>query len=233
MAVVWNITRAADDADAMARELEAQGVPARSLPCIAREHLAWPAVPPGALLFLTSAAVLPLPDDARENPIAALGRVAAALRRAGREVLVDSDGGVVSLASRLADLFTATALNERVRVLYPTSDLAHEQLEHTEALHRLARFADVCVHAVYRVVPPSQLERALLGLRPESGLVFFSPSAVKHFFAAAAHLPPPRAVVTHGASTLRAWSEARPHGWPDAVAHARELPLADTLRRFS
>jgi uroporphyrinogen-III synthase len=233
MAVVWNITRAADDADEMARALEAQGVSARSLPCIAREKLAWPALPPDALLFLTSAAVLPLPDDARDNPVAALGRVASALRRAGREVLVDSDGGVVSLASRLAEVFGALAANVRLRLVYPTSDLAHEQLEHTEALYRLTRFADVSVHAVYRVVPPAELERALLGLRPESGLVFFSPSAVKHFFAAAAQVPPPRAVVTHGASTLRAWEDARPRGWPDAVAHAREQPLADTLKRFS
>ena len=233
MAVVWNITRAADEADALARELEAQGLRARSLPCIERRWLGWPDIPAGALLFLTSTAALPIPDEARSNPVAALAKVAEVLRREGRAVLVDSSGGVVSLASALAELWGSGAARERPRVLYPASDLAPREPEHLEAVARLARVADVTCHAAYRVVPPEALAQSLSALGADSGLVFFSPSAVRHFLAAAANTPAPRAVVVHGASTQRAWDEARPRDWPGATEHAREQPLADTLRRFS
>jgi uroporphyrinogen-III synthase len=235
MAVVWNITRAADEAESLVRELEAQGLEARALPCIERTRLGWPKVPASALLFLTSAAALPIPDEARENRVVALGKAAEALRKEGRQIFAESEGGVVSLASAFADAWARHGAGERAQVMYLCSTLASEQAEHAEALVRMARFADVTTHVVYRVAPPPNLSQALRTVCAGSGLVFFSPSAVTHFLAAQrdAQMPAPAAVVTHGASTARAWNDARPAGWPEAVGHVRDLPLIETLRRFS
>jgi uroporphyrinogen-III synthase len=235
MAVIWNITRAVDEAEPTVRELEAQGFKARALPCIARSALAWPRVPAGALLFLTSAATLPVPDAARGNAVVALGRVAQLLRASGHQVIAETDGGVVALASRFAEVWERRGSDERPRVLYLCSDLAASEPEHAEAMSRLARFCDATTHAVYRVTPPAALAESLRVLCTECGLVFFSPSGVRNFLEAArgAILPRPAAVVTFGASTARAWSERRPPGWPDAVPHARDLPLSDTLRRLA
>lgn len=232
MAVRWTITRAAAEAEALAGELCAQGLEARALPCIEREELGWPPVPEGALLFLTSTAVLPIPQQAARSPVAALAKVAQALKLSGREVLVESSGGAVALAVALADAWQSVAPGVRTRIFYPHSDLAPEEPEHAEARRVLSLCGEVTAHAVYRVVAPARLAERLADLGPNAGLVFFSPSAVKNFLSARAAAAPVQ-VVAFGGSTARAWNEGRPPGWPEAVLHPRDLSLAETLRRLS
>lgn len=228
----WTITRAAAEAEALAGELRAQGLEARALPCIEREDLGWPPVPEGALLFLTSAAVLPIPEQAARSPVAALAKVAQALKLSGREVLVESGGGAVALANALAEAWQAVAPSVRAQIFYPHSDLAPEEPEHAEARQVLERCGDVTARAVYRVAAPPRLAERVADLGPGAGLVFFSPSAVRNFLAARPAAAPAR-VVAFGGSTARAWNEARPAGWPEAALHPRDLSLAETLRRQS
>lgn len=236
MGLVWNITRAADEAEALAAELAQAGIAAKSLPCIARESLPWPAVPEGALLFITSAAATPVPDSARGHQVATLApKLSALLRGQGLAVVVEAKGGVVSLAEAVAAHWKAAGGSARRTLFYPTSDLAPSQPEHQQARRLLEPLAEVAVHACYRVVAPPQLARDVGALAPDAGLVFFSPSAVLNFFAALReqNRPAPRTVVAHGASTARAWAAARPEGWPEAFTLSREVPLAETLRRLS
>lgn len=219
--LTWVITREVDDADADVKRLREAGVLASAVPCIEFLQLAWPTWPEHrgtTVYFLTSRrAATALPTN--ENALIAAMAPATAnfLRERGRKVDIEARGGAEALACAVFSQWERQ-MKPTWNVRYPTSDLGEKTPEHTQAIEVLRPIGNVERSITYqtRSIDPVRLRAALLDIaRGPWNLTFASPSAVMSFLPVSlGGIAPPQRVVCSGASTFRAWVNARPQGWP-------------------
>jgi uroporphyrinogen-III synthase len=227
---IWVLTRARAESHELSRAMRAAGLATRVLPCIERTRRAFPAWPWPAgdnvpFVFVTSpyaAGCVPWKRLlARSVRVAALEpKSVEVLRGLGVPVEVTARGGTVALAKALTRYRRAFLLPRDLDIVYPTSTLGTDEREQQASRRLLARLGRVSAPVCYATAAPRGLAAAVrkLPARP-LGLVFASPSAVKHFDAArkqAKVRPEVRAVVCLGLSTASAWNEARLAAWPKA-----------------
>ena len=225
----WIVTRAAEDCGPIVNALRGAGLTCEAVPCLERTATAWAPWPPAApgllqVCLVTSQATAALLAGPHRPPahvqLAAVApQTSQALRDAGLTPAVEATGGVEALAEAVA----RWAQGRKLTVHYPTSDAGLDAPEQQAAVRHLERLGPVTRFAAYATTAPEGLAAALAARGPGCGVVFFSPSAVEHFAAAAP--PTPRLVLCHGESTLRAWRERRAPQWPDAVLRDRTQPI--------
>lgn len=212
----WFITREKEDAEADCAALRLRGLDAVPMPCVVTQLLPWPwadAENDTMTVFTSRRAV-----DSWLQTNTHLARVAATapatskmLERSGIHVQLETEGGAIALAEAIL------ASRRPARIRYPTSNLGLESIEQNVAVNMLAEIP-VDRQLAYQVNAPTDLPRATAALaRAPYGLVFASPSAVRHFLPHATTAPPARHVVCFGQSTQRAWERTRPAQWPAAV----------------
>ena len=224
----WIVTRPQAEADELVRSLVSAGIPARAISCVERHFLDWPWPPPrheAGWVLVTSAAMAErlasVPDYIR---VAALApKTAKVLERRGIHVSLSAEGGVEALAEAL-EAEWAREHRPKWFVHYPTSDVGIAREEQAGAMVLLERFATVKRYEAYKSVSPRELAAQASVVGPEAGVIFFSPSAVKHWIEVAVSRP--AAVLCHGGSTLEAYEAWRPLGWPKGILAATEFPQA-------
>jgi hypothetical protein len=149
-----------------------------------------------------------------------------ALEREGVAPGITSETGVVGLAERVEDWWIQQG-RPALTIRYPTSDVGLQSAEQREAVQVLATLGSVDRRIAYQVTAPPLLRETLERVTKEDwSISFASPSAISNFFAAHAVIPrPPTQVACRGASTERAWNEARPESWPAAITtHSGKSP---------
>lgn len=212
----WFITREKEDAEADCASLRLRGLDAIPMPCVTTTLLPWPwndAEADTMTVFTSRRAV-----DSWLQTNTHLSRVAATapatsrlLDRSGIQVQLETEGGAIALAEAIL------AGRRPARIRYPTSNIGLEAVEQNVAVSMLAEIP-VDRQLAYEVHAPAELPRSTAALhRAPYGLVFASPSAIRHFLRHALEAPPAQHVVCFGQSTLRAWERARPPEWPAAT----------------
>ena len=153
-----------------------------------------------------------------------------ALKRLDLKPSIESSDGVVALAEVVGRSLQARGIRS-ASFWYPTSAAGLDSLEQSEAIETLSRFGSVTRVAAYDVTAPSQLASQLRVLPREVGVLFSSPSAVRHFIEGHDRLgliPSVRMAACWGASTHR---EAQAH-FADTHLLPRFRPLAEALREL-
>ncbi len=224
----WIITRPQAEAAELVGALKSVGITARAISCVERHFLDWPWPPPrheAGWVLVTSAAMAErlglIPDYIR---VAALApKTTQALERRGLAVSLSAVGGVEALAEALEAEWVREK-RPKWFIHYPTSDLGLAANEQSSAMGLLEHFATVKRYEAYRSVAPRELAAQASMVGPEAGVIFFSPSAVKHWLEVSGARP--RAVLCHGGSTLDAYEASRPLGWPKGHLATGEFPQA-------
>jgi hypothetical protein len=141
--------------------------------------------------------------------VAALAPVTSGiLRSRGFNVVAESNGGVLELATHLS----SQCLHSGFQVVwYPTSDAARAQSTHPQVCHELQKVAPLTCETVYSVRDYGTLRAGLSELKTPWGLVVFSPSGVEAC-ERAVPLHAPSAVVAVGRSTQARCQQVA--GWP-------------------
>lgn len=235
--LTWAITRAARESNALVDQLTTQGLHALALPCIERSTRpvsAWR--PPGQrVIVLTSVAAVEavsheLVASAPAHLAALSPHTSAALAKLELTATIESSEGVVALAQAIARSLDGWNIRA-ASFWYPTSSAGHDAPEQAEAIAALTPYGPVTRVAAYDVAAPSGLIDQLRTLPREVGVLFSSPSAVKHFITAHEELgltPSVRLAACWGDSTRRAAQAhfSRTHLLP------RARNLADALREL-
>lgn len=238
MAYTWIVTKSQPHADSVVIQLRRQGFVALAIPCIEHQWHEWPELRQigaagAAVLFVTSRAAAARVEAPQGVTVAAITpTTSATLEARGIRVSITARGGVRELARTVVE---SGAVPDGAEVFYPTSDAALRQPEHHAAVATLSTRLRVRTHAVYSTVAPPNLAPELAALRATAaseppGYMFWSPSAIDHFAAAAGFQLPPGPVVLVGGSTTRCWSERAPAPWRRAYHHDAETPLEWSLR---
>jgi uroporphyrinogen-III synthase len=222
----WIVTRPAGEAADLVDSLASAGIAARAIPCVERHFLDWPWPPPRhepGWVLVTSAAMAerlgPIPDYIR---VAALApKTAKVLTAKGIEVSLEAEGGVQHLADAL-ELEWSKEKRPKWFIHYPTSDLGLKEHEQTMAVQVLERIATLRRYEAYRSVAPRELVTQAKTVGPETGLIFYSPSAISHWIEVSQMKP--AAVLCHGKSTLEWYEHKRPVDWPHGVLATGEIP---------
>jgi uroporphyrinogen-III synthase len=208
----WAITRAepalSEDVQWLhARRIAAVGVPAIE---VLFRAFQWPQVSRCLAVVTSSAVAHRIPFSAQnEMCVAALTPVTSGiLRSRGFDVIAESNGGVLELASHLSKQYSRSGFQV---VWYPTSDAARAQTTHTQVCHELEKVAPLMCETVYSVRDYGTLRAGLSELKTPWGLVVFSPSAVEACERAVL-LHTPSAVVAVGRSTQARSLQVA--GWP-------------------
>lgn len=242
--LTWAITRAVDESRMLVDQLIGEGVRAVSLPCIERTVRALaPWKPEGhRVVLLTSVtaveAVKPLLAIAMPLDVAVLSpttREAFLVKTETRAVenashptiTVESEEGVVALSHRILESLHARGITH-AHFWYPTSSAGLEAQEQNEAIALLSRRGPVDRVIAYDVATPGSLIAQLREVPPQLGVVFSSPSAVRHFLGATRQLeqaPRVKLAACWGESTCRA---ASPY-FPQTHLLSRTRPLAESL----
>ncbi len=195
--LTWAVTRAAAESRQLVEQLHAEGLRAVSLPCIERVSLPvapWVPDARARLVMLTSVAAVEAVADQlpvlKSAEVAALGPTTAnAVRALGLEVAYESSGGVVALARMVVEALSARGALHQTACWYPTSAAGVESAEQHEAMGVLASLGSVARVEAYDVVAPRGLERRLVNqfvrAPAPTAVLFSSPTAVRHFSAAA------------------------------------------------
>lgn len=243
--LTWAITRAVDESRAVVEQLIARGVNAVSLPCIERSSRdVAPWRPDGhRVVLLTSVAavesvrpVLCASAPCDVGVLAPKTREAFLMRFVTQEAnpspfcaeaLIDSSGGIVALAQRVLESLRTRGI-VRASFWYPTSSEGLHTEQQRNAFGLLSPLGRVDRVIAYRLSEPPGLVDQLRRAPTRLGVVFTSPSAVKHFVSAARQLETaPRVTLAAcwGESTLRA---ASPY-FTEARLLSRTRPLAESL----
>jgi uroporphyrinogen-III synthase len=237
--LTWAITRAASESSVLVDELVRAGLQALSVPCIERTlRPVAPWRPPGhrVILFTSVAAVeavaahLPACTPADIAALAPVTSAALALISPALKPTIESGEGVVSLAHAVLRALDSWSIRT-ASFWYPTSAAGFDAPEQHEAMAVLSSVGQVTRVAVYDVGAPSGLVDQLKQLPREVGVVFTSPSAVKHFISAHSQLgltPSVKVAACWGASTRR---EAEAH-FSHTHTLPRSQPLAVALREL-
>jgi uroporphyrinogen-III synthase len=229
----WLVTRALEEATPLVERLERAGVSAAALPCIERRAIEWapdPRVWSGrrTIFMVTS------PYGARRlvdcwaeikghGAVAALTPATSApLMNAGIAVDIHGTGGAVGLARAIA----ALPESKGAVIVWLSSAAGLVEPEQEQAAAILRGIGDLQRIVAYETRSPPGLGEQLKSWNGRrASAVFFSPSACRNFLQARAGSgmgPVLERIACVGQSTLRAWTQSRPRGWPAAVYEANE-----------